>query len=97
MWSFDFVEGRIHVGRKFRILSIIDQASRKCLPVARRLRSENVLAERAEPWPIRLSACSSPHTASRIVPRRKLRVLDREGHVQRDKGFIFDDENGLVI
>lgn len=50
VWSYDFVEGRTHDGRKFRILSIIDEASRECLalPVARRLRSEDVLAALAE-------------------------------------------------
>jgi putative transposase len=49
-WSYDFVEGRTHGGRKFRILSIIDEASRECLalPVARRLRSEDVLAALAD-------------------------------------------------
>jgi hypothetical protein len=26
VWSYDFVEGRTHDGRKFRILSIIDEA-----------------------------------------------------------------------
>lgn len=50
VWSYDFVEGRTHEGRKFRILSIIDEACRECLalPVARRLRSEDVLAALAE-------------------------------------------------
>jgi transposase InsO family protein len=50
VWSYDFVEGRTHDGRKFRILSIIDEASRECLalPVARRLRSEDVLGALAE-------------------------------------------------
>lgn len=50
VWSYDFVEGRTHDGRKFRILSIIDEASRECLalPVARRLRSEDVLAALAD-------------------------------------------------
>ncbi|MFD1767656.1 IS3 family transposase [Sphingorhabdus buctiana] len=50
VWSYDFVEGRTHDGRKFRILSIIDEASRECLalPVARQLRSEDVLAALAE-------------------------------------------------
>jgi transposase InsO family protein len=50
VWSYDFVEGRTHDGRKFRILSVIDEASRECLalPVARRLRSEDVLAALAE-------------------------------------------------
>ncbi len=47
---FESVECRTHDGRKFRILSIIDEASRECLalPVARRLRSEDVLAALAE-------------------------------------------------
>jgi putative transposase len=50
VWSYDFVEDRTHDGRKLRILSIIDEASRECLalPVARRLRSEDVLAALAE-------------------------------------------------
>lgn len=50
VWSYDFVERRTHDGRKFRILPIIDEASRECLalPVARRLRSEDVLAALAE-------------------------------------------------
>ena len=50
VWSYDFVEGRTHDGRKYRILSIIDEASRKCmaLPVARRLKSDDVLAALAE-------------------------------------------------
>jgi len=49
-WSYDLVEGRRHDGRKFRIPSIIDEASRECLtsPVARGLRSEDVLAALAE-------------------------------------------------
>jgi transposase InsO family protein len=29
VWSYDFVEGRTHDGRKYRILSIIDEASRE--------------------------------------------------------------------
>jgi transposase InsO family protein len=47
VWSYDFIEGRTHDGRKFRILSVIDEASRECLalPVARRLRSERLRSE----------------------------------------------------
>ena len=50
VWSYDFVEERTHDSRKFRILSIIDEASRECLtlPVARRLRCEDMLAALAE-------------------------------------------------
>ena len=50
VWAYDFVEGRTHDGRKFRILTIIDEASRECLTliVARQLRHEDVLAALAD-------------------------------------------------
>ena len=50
VWTYDFVEARTHDGRKFRILTIIDEASRECLAlvVARQLRHEDVLAALAE-------------------------------------------------
>jgi transposase InsO family protein len=50
VWAYDFVQGRTHDGRKFRILTIIDGASRECLAliVARKLRHEDVLAALAE-------------------------------------------------
>ena len=50
VWAYDFVEGRTHDGRKFRILAIIDEDSRECLalPVARRIRSADVLTILAE-------------------------------------------------
>ena len=46
VWAYDFVEGRTHDGRKFRILTIIDEASRECLAllVQRRIRNGDVLA-----------------------------------------------------
>ena len=50
VWAYDFVEGRTHDGRKFRILTIIDEASRECLAliIARQLKHEDVLAALAE-------------------------------------------------
>ncbi len=50
VWAYDFVEARTHDGRKFQILTIIDEASRQCLAlmVARQLRHEDVLAALAE-------------------------------------------------
>ena len=50
VWAYDFVEGRTHDGRKFRILTIIDEASRECLAliVTRQLNHEDVLAALAE-------------------------------------------------
>jgi putative transposase len=50
VWAYDFVEARTRDGRKFRILTVIDEASRECLAlvVARQLRHEDVLAALAE-------------------------------------------------
>ena len=50
VWAHDFVEGRTHDGRKFRIQTIADEASRECLAliVARQLRHEDVLAALAD-------------------------------------------------
>ncbi|RZL23455.1 MAG: IS3 family transposase [Sphingomonas sp.] len=50
VWAYDFAEARTHDERKFRILTIIDKASRECLAltVARQLKHEDVLAALAE-------------------------------------------------
>jgi putative transposase len=45
VWSYDFVQDRTDDGRSFRMLTVIDEFTRRCLaiPVARRLRSDDVL------------------------------------------------------
>jgi putative transposase len=45
VWSYDFVHGRTHDGRSFRMLTMIDEHTRECLAidVARNLRSDDVL------------------------------------------------------
>jgi putative transposase len=45
VWSYDFVEGRTHNGRKFRMLNIIDEFTRECLAIRidRRLNSTDVI------------------------------------------------------
>jgi putative transposase len=45
VWSYDFVEGRTHDGRKFRMLNIIDEFTRECLAIriARKLNSTDVI------------------------------------------------------
>ena len=50
VWAYDFVQARTHDGRVFRMLTVIDEYSRECLAieVARRLRSDDVLAVLAE-------------------------------------------------
>lgn len=45
VWAYDFVQARTHDGRTFRMLTVIDEFTRRCLAieVARRLRSDDVL------------------------------------------------------
>ncbi len=45
VWSYDFVEGRTHDGRKFRMLNIIDEFTRECLAIRidRKLNSTDVI------------------------------------------------------
>ena len=50
VWAYDFVQARTHDGKAFRMLTVIDEYTRECLaiPVARRLRSDDVLHLLAE-------------------------------------------------
>ena len=50
IWECDFVEGRTYGGRKFRLLTIIDEARCKCfaLTVAWQLKHEDVSSVRAD-------------------------------------------------
>ncbi len=45
VWSYDFVEGRTHNGRKFRMLNIIDEFTRECpaIRIDRKLNSTDVI------------------------------------------------------
>ena len=45
VWSYDFVHGRTHEGRRFRMLTIMDEYTRECLSidVARQLNHDDVL------------------------------------------------------
>src|SRR3546814_12434533 len=87
VWAYDFVEERTHDGRKFRILTIIDEASRECLAlvVARQLRHEDVLAalaelfiERGPPAHIR-SDNGSEFIATAVRTRPAERRVGKEG------------------
>jgi len=45
VWSYDFVSERLHNGKKFRMLTVIDEYSRKCLAIKvdYQLKAEQVL------------------------------------------------------
>jgi putative transposase len=86
VWAYDFVEDRTHDGRKFRMLTVIDEYTRECLAidVARHLRSDDVLhrltelfVERGAPGHIR-SDNGSEFTAIAVrewLPRIGVKTL----------------------
>ena len=45
VWAYDFVQGKTHNGRPFRMLTLVDEWTRECLAIdtARRLNSDDVL------------------------------------------------------
>src|ERR1700704_5718090 len=45
VWSYDFVEDRTHDGRKYRMLNVIDEFTRECLPIRvnRKLKAVDVI------------------------------------------------------
>jgi transposase InsO family protein len=74
VWAYDFVQDRTRDGRKFRMLTVIDEFSRECLAieVARRLTADDVLqvladlfVERGPPDHIRSD--NGPEFAARAV------------------------------
>jgi hypothetical protein len=50
VWSFDFVEAATHDGRHIRLMTLIDEFTRKCLPirVARRINAIGVIETLAD-------------------------------------------------
>ena len=98
VWAYDFVQGRTHDGRPFRMLTVIDEFTRECLaiPVARRLRSDDVLAcladlfaERGPPDHIR-SDNGSEFTAQAVrewLPRLGVKTLYIEPGSPWENGY----------
>lgn len=50
VWSYDFVSGRLHDGKKFRMLTVIDEYSRRCLAIKvdYQLKADQILEALAE-------------------------------------------------
>ncbi len=74
VWAYDFVQDRTHDGRRFRMLTVIDEYTRECLAivVARRLTSDDVLqvltdlfVERGPPGHIRSD--NGPEFVAKVV------------------------------
>jgi putative transposase len=99
VWSYDFVEDRTHDGKRFRMLTLVDEYTRECLAVdvERRLRSDDVLyrleqlfVERGVPGHIRSD--NGPEFASVAVrdwlKRLGVRTLFIEPGSPWENGYI---------
>lgn len=73
VWSYDYVQDGTHDGRRFRMLTVIDELTRECLalPAARRLNSDDVLAVLADLFLRRGSPGTSGQTTALSSPRRQ--------------------------
>jgi hypothetical protein len=65
-WSYDFVEDRTHNGRRFRMLSIIDEFTHECLAI----RGERKLKA------IDVSTCSQTYSSSEASRATSARTTD---------------------
>ncbi len=76
-WSYDFVEGRPHDGRKYRILSIIDEASRDLSRTVRHARGGDApIQNRTDTtWKTRAMMKSSMASLRRQEARRRDRRI----------------------
>ena len=85
VWSYDFMEDRTHNGVKFRILNVMDEFTRECLPVrvARSLTSHNVIEVLTELFiergvPVHIRSDNGPEFIARRVRNwlKRLRGFD---------------------
>jgi hypothetical protein len=78
VWSYDFLEERIHDGRKIRLLNIIDEFTHECLAirVARRLKSIDVIDVLSDLFILR---------GSRAYPFRQRPGIPRQGSPRMDR------------
>ena len=81
VWAYDFVFNRTADGRQLRMLTVVDEYTRECLAieVARRLRSQDVLAVLADLCvrrgpPTYIRSDNGPEFAARAVRRWLARI-----------------------
>ena len=69
VWSFDFVEAATHDGRRIRLMTLIDEFTRKCLAI-RGLAGSTPLASLR-----RLAGASHNHTATASIRRNRKHAI----------------------
>ena len=99
VWAYDFVQGRTHDGRSFRMLTLIDEFTRECLSidVARQLNREDVLERLA--WlmvtrgvPNHIRSDNGPEFTAKVVRKWLERVGVRTLFIEPGSPW----ENGYV-
>jgi putative transposase len=99
VWAYDFVEDRTHNGRRFRMLTIIDEFTRECLAikVARRLRASDVIETLAELFltrgvPEHIRSDQGPEFVAKAVQGWIAAVGARTAYIERGSPW----ENGYI-
>jgi putative transposase len=98
VWAYDFVQGRTHEGKPFRMLTVIDEYTRECMAieVSRRLRSDDVLACLADLFtrhgpPDHIRSDNGPEFTAQVVrdwlPRVGVRTLFIEPGSPWENGY----------
>jgi putative transposase len=74
VWSFDFVETQTHDGRRIRLMTLIDEFSRKCLAirVARRINAIGVIEALADAMlmngtPVHIRSDNGPEMVAKVL------------------------------
>lgn len=74
VWSFDFVEAQTHDGRRIRLMTLIDEFSRKCLAihVARRINAIGVIETLADAMlmngtPVHIRSDNGPEMVAKVL------------------------------
>ena len=100
VWAYDFVGLRLHVGKRVRLLTVIDEYSRACLGIraARDIRSTDVIEVVAELMGFRgvmvhIRSDNGPEFTARAVLERLGRVGARPLYIEPGSSW----ENGLRV
>ena len=74
VWSFDFVEAQTHDGRRLRLMTLIDEFTRKCLAirVARRINAIGVIETLADAMlfegiPVHIRSDNGPEMVAKVL------------------------------
>src|SRR5262245_11278032 len=99
VWSYDFVEDRIHDGRRYRMLNVIDEFTHECLAirVARKLKAIDVIDVLSDLFilqgiPAHIRSDNGPEFVAKAVQEWIAAVDTKTAYIERGSPW----ENGYI-